>query len=158
MSLCFAKFGIWALTRRRSTTLRLRRPSSVPAVDSRTTSLSRPGKRMSSTTTSRTSLLHTAPISTTGRAARTLMSLRMGETLVVHNSQSTGVHNFPSRWPTLIALNGRFVHTGGTSASAPIFAAIITMANDARIAAGKKPVGWINPAVCVASPWVAVDD
>ncbi len=37
---------------------------------------------------------------------------------------------------------------GGTSASAPIFASLIAAINDARIAVGKGPVGWINPAVC----------
>ncbi|KAF8212634.1 peptidase S8/S53 domain-containing protein [Mycena galopus ATCC 62051] len=36
---------------------------------------------------------------------------------------------------------------GGTSASAPIFASIIAAINDARIAAGKGPVGFINPAL-----------
>ena len=41
--------------------------------------------------------------------------------------------------------------TGGTSASAPIVASFIAAINDARIAAGKGPVGWINPAV---SPFV----
>ena len=43
----------------------------------------------------------------------------------------------------------QFSINGGTSASAPIFASLITAVNDARIAVGKKPVGWINPAVRV---------
>lgn len=51
------------------------------------------------------------------------------------------------RFPTIIAENGQFVRTGGTSASAPIFASFIAAINDARIAAGKGPVGFINPAV-----------
>ncbi|RPD60145.1 subtilisin-like protein [Lentinus tigrinus ALCF2SS1-7] len=50
-------------------------------------------------------------------------------------------------WPLVIAESGQFVKSGGTSASAPIFAAVITAVNDARIAAGKSPVGWINPAL-----------
>ncbi|KAJ6592444.1 subtilisin-like protein [Mycena capillaripes] len=50
-------------------------------------------------------------------------------------------------WPLVIALDGEFVHTGGTSASAPIFASIIAAVNDARLAAGKSPVGFINPAL-----------
>ena len=37
--------------------------------------------------------------------------------------------------------------SGGTSASAPIFAAVIAAVNDARIAQGKGTVGFINPAV-----------
>ncbi|KAI0349002.1 subtilisin-like protein, partial [Trametes cingulata] len=35
----------------------------------------------------------------------------------------------------------------GTSASAPTFASILSAVNDARLALGKKPVGWINPAI-----------
>ena len=35
----------------------------------------------------------------------------------------------------------------GTSASTPTWAAFITAVNDARIAAGKGPVGWANPAL-----------
>ncbi|EJF64895.1 subtilisin-like protein [Dichomitus squalens LYAD-421 SS1] len=54
-------------------------------------------------------------------------------------------------WPTVVAVAGNFNLTGGTSASAPIFASLITAVNDARIAIGKKPVGWINPALY--SPW-----
>ncbi|KAJ6578646.1 subtilisin-like protein [Mycena vulgaris] len=50
-------------------------------------------------------------------------------------------------WPLVIAEGGGFVHSGGTSASAPIFAAVIAAVNDARIAAGKSTVGFINPAL-----------
>lgn len=35
----------------------------------------------------------------------------------------------------------------GTSASAPTTASIITLINDARIAVGKGPVGFINPSI-----------
>lgn len=34
---------------------------------------------------------------------------------------------------------------GGTSASAPIFASVIAMLDDELIAAGKGPLGWLNP-------------
>jgi tripeptidyl-peptidase-1 len=34
---------------------------------------------------------------------------------------------------------------GGTSASSPTFAAIITRVNEERLAVGKGPVGFINP-------------
>jgi tripeptidyl-peptidase-1 len=34
---------------------------------------------------------------------------------------------------------------GGTSASAPTFAGIVTLLNDAQIAAGKPPLGFLNP-------------
>jgi len=40
---------------------------------------------------------------------------------------------------------------GGTSASAPVFASIITRINEERLAAGKTAVGFINP-VLYANP------
>ncbi|KAH9886275.1 subtilisin-like protein [Cubamyces lactineus] len=46
-----------------------------------------------------------------------------------------------------VATNGEFRLISGTSASAPTFAAILSAVNDARLALGKKPVGWINPAI-----------
>lgn len=48
---------------------------------------------------------------------------------------------------TVTVVNGAIETIGGTSASAPIFASLIAAVNDARIAAGKSPVGFINPAV-----------
>jgi len=33
----------------------------------------------------------------------------------------------------------------GTSASAPIFAGVVTLLNDARLNAGKSPLGFLNP-------------
>lgn len=45
----------------------------------------------------------------------------------------------------VIALDGAFVRIGGTSASAPTFASIITLVNQARLNAGLTPVGFINP-------------
>ncbi|EIW53707.1 subtilisin-like protein [Trametes versicolor FP-101664 SS1] len=46
-----------------------------------------------------------------------------------------------------VAIDGQFRLVSGTSASAPAFAAILSAVNDARLAIGKSPVGWINPAV-----------
>lgn len=43
------------------------------------------------------------------------------------------------------ALSGTFQSIDGTSASAPIFAGLVTMWNDARVAAGKSVLGFINP-------------
>ncbi|OSD06822.1 subtilisin-like protein [Trametes coccinea BRFM310] len=48
---------------------------------------------------------------------------------------------------TVIVSDGSISESGGTSAAAPIFASMIVAVNDARIAAGKSPVGWINPAL-----------
>lgn len=42
-------------------------------------------------------------------------------------------------------LNGTAVHSWGTSLSAPIWGSIITLINQERTAAGKGPVGFINP-------------
>ncbi|KAG6916154.1 hypothetical protein DXG01_008206 [Tephrocybe rancida] len=42
--------------------------------------------------------------------------------------------------------NGSVIVSSGTSGSVPTVASIITLVNDARLAAGKKPVGFINPA------------
>jgi tripeptidyl-peptidase I len=47
-----------------------------------------------------------------------------------------------------LAIDGQFNLIAGTSASAPVIASMITLINDARITAGKKTVGFINPAVC----------
>ncbi|CAK4006177.1 related to Tripeptidyl-peptidase sed1 [Lecanosticta acicola] len=45
----------------------------------------------------------------------------------------------------VVVVNGMFELIGGTSAAAPTFAAIINRVNEERIAAGKKPVGFLNP-------------
>lgn len=42
---------------------------------------------------------------------------------------------------------GEQVIEGGTSMSAPLFAAILTRINEERINAGKSPVGFVNPAL-----------
>ncbi|GLB38582.1 putative pro-kumamolisin, activation domain [Lyophyllum shimeji] len=47
----------------------------------------------------------------------------------------------------VIGIDGEFALVFGTSASSPVVASLITMVNDARIAAGKGPVGFINPAI-----------
>ncbi|KAG8409357.1 hypothetical protein J3459_017535 [Metarhizium acridum] len=44
-------------------------------------------------------------------------------------------------------LNGQAGRTGGTSMSAPIVAAIFTRVNEVRLQAGKKPIGFANPAL-----------
>jgi tripeptidyl-peptidase-1 len=44
-------------------------------------------------------------------------------------------------------INGTFHRSGGTSASTPIFASIINRINEQRLNAGKKTVGFLNPAL-----------
>ncbi|EIW82301.1 subtilisin-like protein [Coniophora puteana RWD-64-598 SS2] len=47
----------------------------------------------------------------------------------------------------VVAINGNYSLVYGTSASSPVVGAIITLINDARIAMGKSPVGFINPTI-----------
>lgn len=42
---------------------------------------------------------------------------------------------------SILAIDGQFVLVFGTSASSPVVGSMITLINDARIAAGKGPVG-----------------
>ncbi|KAH7096940.1 peptidase S8/S53 domain-containing protein [Auriculariales sp. MPI-PUGE-AT-0066] len=49
-----------------------------------------------------------------------------------------------SLWLALI-VNGQLVPGGGTSQSTPIFAAAVALLNDRLIAAGRSPLGWLNP-------------
>ncbi|KAF9046283.1 subtilisin-like protein [Panaeolus papilionaceus] len=51
----------------------------------------------------------------------------------------------------VIGIDGEFSLVFGTSASSPVVGSLITLINDARIAAGKKPVGFINPSIYSAS-------
>lgn len=44
-----------------------------------------------------------------------------------------------------IFYQGSILGSGGTSASTPVVAGIIALLNDARLRAGKKPLGFINP-------------
>lgn len=44
-------------------------------------------------------------------------------------------------------IQGAFYKVFGTSASSPVVGAILTLVNDARLAVGKKPIGFINPTV-----------
>ncbi|KAF8800106.1 subtilisin-like protein [Phlegmacium glaucopus] len=46
-----------------------------------------------------------------------------------------------------VAVEGNFAPVFGTSAAAPVVASILAMVNDARITAGKKPIGFINPTI-----------
>jgi len=52
---------------------------------------------------------------------------------------------------------GQTGNVAGTSASTPIFASIIALINDRRAAAGKPPVGFLNPAFYSAGNNVLTD-
>ncbi|KAF8895255.1 subtilisin-like protein [Infundibulicybe gibba] len=58
----------------------------------------------------------------------------------------------------VIGIDGAFSLVFGTSASSPVVGSLITLVNDARIAAGKGPVGFINPAIYSASFQSALND
>jgi tripeptidyl-peptidase-1 len=46
---------------------------------------------------------------------------------------------------TVVIYEGQQTESGGTSASAPIFASIINLINEERLKANKSPVGFLNP-------------
>ncbi|KAJ7456010.1 peptidase S8/S53 domain-containing protein [Mycena galericulata] len=50
-----------------------------------------------------------------------------------------------------VPAEGSFLRASGTSASSPVVGAMLTMINDARLAAGKSPVGFINPTIYSAA-------
>lgn len=56
----------------------------------------------------------------------------------------------------VIILNGAPTLIGGTSAAAPVFAAILNRINEERLAAGKKTIGFVNPTL-YANPQVLHD-
>ncbi|KIK61113.1 hypothetical protein GYMLUDRAFT_43210 [Collybiopsis luxurians FD-317 M1] len=47
----------------------------------------------------------------------------------------------------VVGIDGKFELVFGTSCASPVVGSFITMVNDARLAAGKGPVGFINPAI-----------
>ncbi|KAI1349367.1 peptidase S8/S53 domain-containing protein [Xylaria sp. FL0043] len=56
----------------------------------------------------------------------------------------------------LMSSGGQLLRVGGTSASCPLWGSVITLINEERLAAGKKPVGFIHP-VLYAHPEVFND-
>ncbi|KAI0967950.1 peptidase S8/S53 domain-containing protein [Xylaria arbuscula] len=56
----------------------------------------------------------------------------------------------------IMSSGGDLLRVGGTSASCPLWGSIITLINEARLEAGKKPVGFIHP-VLYAHPEVFND-
>ncbi|PQE33518.1 hypothetical protein CJF32_00003388 [Rutstroemia sp. NJR-2017a WRK4] len=85
--------------------------------------------------------------------------------LTSNSTSVTGVYNRLGRGIPDVSANGDNIATilggnasfsGGTSASAPIFASIINLINEQRLAAHKSPVGFINP-VLYSHPYVLND-
>ncbi|KAJ7875391.1 hypothetical protein B0H14DRAFT_3549050 [Mycena olivaceomarginata] len=59
--------------------------------------------------------------------------------------RARGIPDFSVNEICTVVTEGRTIAVAGTSAESPVIGAIITL-NDARLAAGKLPVGFINPA------------
>ena len=59
------------------------------------------------------------------------------------DTQTSNLQNY------VVAVDGQFLLINGTSCSSPVGGAILTMVNDARLAVGKSPIGFINPTVSV---------
>jgi len=47
----------------------------------------------------------------------------------------------------VVAVDGEFIRVFGTSCSSPVVGSILTLINDARLAIGKRPIGFINPTI-----------
>merc|ERR1719313_321955 len=71
-----------------------------------------------------------------GLDKRVLQSVRNGRG--VPDVSAPG-HFFP------IIMNGKAMHVDGTSASAPVIAAMMTLFNDVRLRAGQPPLGMVAP-------------
>ncbi|KAF2232132.1 subtilisin-like protein [Viridothelium virens] len=64
-------------------------------------------------------------------------------------NQSGNARGFPDvaaiGLKVVTVFNGKTLAVGGTSASCPIVASIVTLLNERRLAAGKGPIGFLNP-------------
>ncbi|GBE88831.1 Aorsin [Sparassis crispa] len=58
----------------------------------------------------------------------------------------------------VVAVQGAFLLVYGTSCASPVSAAILSAVNDARLALGKGPVGFINPTIYTAHGMAAFND
>lgn len=64
----------------------------------------------------------------------------------IYNASGRGIPDVSALGtPIATVAEGIEVLQAGTSASAPLFAGIITLINEQRLAAGKGPVGFLNP-------------
>lgn len=64
----------------------------------------------------------------------------------LYNRNGRGIPDVAANGDNIaVYVGGNFTLEGGTSASSPIFAALVTRINEERIKAGKGPMGFINP-------------
>ena len=75
----------------------------------------------------------------------------------IYNRAGRGIPDVAANGDNIaLFVEGEFGLEGGTSASCPIFASVVTRINDARLDQNKTPVGFINPAL-YANPFVLND-
>lgn len=64
----------------------------------------------------------------------------------LYNPEGRGFPDVAAQGQGFRVINkGRSISVGGTSASAPVFASIIALLNNARFASGKPALGFLNP-------------
>ncbi|KAK0855543.1 hypothetical protein LTS02_011011 [Friedmanniomyces endolithicus] len=75
----------------------------------------------------------------------------------LYNRNGRGIPDVAANGDNIaVYVGGKFTLEGGTSASSPIFGALVTRINEERIRAGKGPVGFINPTL-YENPYVLND-
>lgn len=76
-----------------------------------------------------------------------------------YNSSGRGFPDVSAQGENLeIYVGGSAKSVSGTSCSSPIFASVIALLNDRLIAAGKSPLGFLNPFLYSASGAAALND
>ena len=81
----------------------------------------------------------------------------VGNTGGLYNRIGRGVPDVAANGDNIaVNVGGEFARSGGTSASTPLFAAIVNRLIEERLAIGKKPLGFLNPAM-YAHPYVFND-
>lgn len=66
----------------------------------------------------------------------------------MYNRIGRGIPDVSANGDNIAVFNGGdFQLSGGTSASAPIFSAVVNRINEERLRAGKGPVGFLNPSL-----------
>lgn len=138
--------------------------ASVQAVDFPTSTLSQNTSKPRLRTTSRRTRLHSQPTrpcttlqATTAAAlaptaecttvlAGTWRCIFSGSSWCLADSCSRAYPDFGASGDGIVVVtNGNLIIEGGTSASAPIFAAILTRINEERLLANKSTIGFVNP-------------
>ncbi|KAF8416931.1 peptidase S8/S53 domain-containing protein [Boletus edulis BED1] len=75
-----------------------------------------------------------------------LQSLAPGTYEGLYNPNGRGIPDVAAQaWNFLIVYQGQTGYVAGTSCASPTFASFVSMLNDARISAGKPPLGFLNP-------------